>query len=67
MKKKTILLLMLAVVCMVALGAVIYTKYTKNEIIYEYDEDTYIFEDTELGTEVNITSEDYTPTEIISE
>lgn len=58
---------MLAVVCMVALGAVIYTKYTKNEIIYEYDEDTYIFEDTELGTEVNITSEDYTPTEIISE
>ena len=63
MKKKTILLLILAVVCMVAIGAVIYTRYTKNVDINEYDESTYIIYDTELGTEVEIHSEDYTPTE----
>ena len=65
MKKKYIFIPILAVVCIVAFGAAIYTK---NEDITEYDEETYyVYEETEFGTELNPLSEDYTPTESVSE
>ena len=65
MKKKYIFIPILAVVCIVAFGAAIYTK---NEDITEYDEETYyVYEETGFGTELNPLSEDYTPTESVSE
>ncbi len=63
MKKGIILLLILASVCVVAIGVVICTKNTKSEILTEYDEVTYTYEETELGNKLNISSEDYSPTE----
>ncbi len=63
MKKGMVLLLILASVCVVAIGVVICTKNTKSEIVTEYDEVTYTYEETELGNELNISSEDYSPTE----
>lgn len=48
---------------MVAIGVVICTKNTKSEILTEYDEVTYTYEETELGHKLNISSEDYSPTE----
>ncbi len=63
MKKGIILLLILASVCVVAIGVVIYTKNMKSEILTEYDEVTYTYEETELGNKLNISSEDYSPTE----
>lgn len=62
-KKGIILLLILASVCVVAIGVVICTKNTKSEILTEYDEVTYTYEETELGNKLNISSEDYSPTE----
>lgn len=62
-KKGIILLLILASVCVVAIGVVIYTKNMKSEILTEYDEVTYTYEETELGNKLNISSEDYSPTE----
>ncbi|MDE7176952.1 MAG: hypothetical protein K2O59_03980 [Lachnospiraceae bacterium] len=62
-KKGMVLLLILASVCVVAIGVVICTKNTKSEIVTEYDEVTYTYEETELGNELNISSEDYSPTE----
>lgn len=63
MKKGIILLLILASVCVVAIGVVICTKNTKSEILTEYDEVTYTYEETGLGNKLNISSEDYSPTE----
>lgn len=70
MKKKYSICLILVVVCMVALGVTIYTKSannTKNANVteYEYGEETYYIyeEDMDLGTELNPSSENYTPTE----
>ena len=65
MKKRYVFFLILAVACMIVLGV---TIYTKNENITEYGMETYyLYEETELGTELNPSSENYTPTESTAE
>lgn len=67
MKKRIFLTLILAVVCMIALGVTIYTKKPK-DVITENDVETYyLYEETELGTELNPSSENYIPTEITAD
>ena len=64
MKKGIFVILILAVICMVALGVTIYTKNVK---ITEYGEETYyVYEEVELGTELNPSSESYTPIENVA-
>ena len=63
MKKRFFIILILAVVCMVVLGITIYTKKQKNVITENGEETYYTYKETELGTELNPTTENYTPTE----
>ena len=68
MKKRIYFLISIfAVVCMVAFGVAIYTNKPKDVITENSEETYYLYEETELGTELNPSSENYAPTESIIE
>ena len=67
MKKRNFIILIMTVVCMVAFGVAIYTNKPKGVITENSEETYYLYEETVLGTELNPSSENYAPTESITE